>query len=66
MEASSVRDIQVLPHEEGNRGKQSNTRLQQVPHPGRNKRKGLGDMVFREGDKVMQIKNNYKHPLGAV
>ena len=38
-----------------------NTRLQQVLNPpGRNKvEKVFGDMVFREGDKVMQIKNNY-------
>lgn len=58
-----VRDIQVLsPMRKGVIGVNNlNTRLQQVLNPpGRNKvEKVFGDMVFREGDKVMQIKNNY-------
>ena len=38
-----------------------NKRLQQVLNPPRKdkKEKAFGDVVFREGDRVMQIKNNY-------
>ena len=58
-----VRDIQVLsPMRKGViGGKQSKHPAPTGPQsPGRNKvEKVFGDMVFREGDKVMQIKNNY-------
>lgn len=39
-----------------------NKRLQSsINPPGRNKREKVrGDIIFREGDKVMQIRNNYK------
>ena len=56
-------DIQVLsPTRRGELGTVSlNKRLQQVLNPPRKdkKEKAFGDAVFREGDRVMQIKNNY-------
>ena len=56
-------DIQVLsPTRRGELGTVSlNKRLQQVLNPPRKdkKEKAFGDVVFREGDRVMQIKNNY-------
>ena len=56
-------DIQVLsPTRKGELGTVSlNKRLQQVLNPPRKdkKEKAFGDAVFREGDRVMQIKNNY-------
>ncbi len=56
-------DIQVLsPTRKGELGTVSlNKRLQQVLNPPRKdkKEKAFGDVVFREGDRVMQIKNNY-------
>ncbi len=57
-------DVQVLvPMKKGALGVYAlNARLQQALNPpggGRRERK-YGDTVFREGDKVMQIKNNYR------
>ena len=56
-------DIQVLsPTRRGELGTVSlNKRLQQVLNPPRKdkKEKAFGDVVFREGDRVMQIKNTY-------
>ncbi|MGM9587137.1 MAG: ATP-dependent RecD-like DNA helicase [Candidatus Limivicinus sp.] len=56
-------DIQVLsPTRRGELGTVSlNKCLQQVLNPPRKdkKEKAFGDAVFREGDRVMQIKNNY-------
>ena len=56
-------DIQVLsPTRRGELGTVIlNKRLQQVLNPPRKdkKEKAFGDVVFREGDRVMQIKNNY-------
>lgn len=56
-------DIQVLsPTRRGELGTVSlNKRLQLVLNPPRKdkKEKAFGDAVFREGDRVMQIKNNY-------
>ena len=56
-------DIQVLtPTRKGEMGTANlNRRLQQALNPASpNKReKSFGDVVFREGDRVMQIKNNY-------
>lgn len=56
-------DIQVLsPTRKGELGTASlNKRLQLVLNPPRKdkKEKAFGDVVFREGDRVMQIKNNY-------
>ena len=56
-------DIQVLsPTRRGELGTVSlNKRLQQVLNPPwkDKKEKAFGDVVFREGDRVMQIKNNY-------
>lgn len=58
-----VRDIQVLtPTKKGEIGtKNLNKELQKVLNPAKlnKKEKAFGDVVFREGDKVMQIKNNY-------
>lgn len=59
-----VHDIQVLtPTKKGPVGTiQLNKLLQEVinpPKPGRAEKK-FGDRVFRTGDKVMQIKNNYQ------
>ncbi len=57
-------DIQVLcPTKKGNVGSVSfNSVLQQVLNPSaKNKReKKFGDRIFRVGDKVMQIRNNYE------
>jgi len=63
VEWDSVRDIQVLsPMRKGIMGIDNlNIQLQQVLNP-KNKDKDeveIKDMVFRVGDKVMQIKNNY-------
>lgn len=59
----SLQDIQVLtPMKKGMVGVyQLNKSLQQVLNPSckQKKEKKMGDMVFREGDKVMQTKNNY-------
>lgn len=56
-------DIQVLsPTKKGITGVHNlNKVLQQLLNPpsGEKREKSYGDMVFREGDKVMQIKNNY-------
>ncbi len=57
-------DIQVLtPMRRGMLGvNRLNTVLQQYLNPPSNEKaeKGHGDTLFREGDKVMQIKNNYQ------
>jgi len=58
-----IRDIQVLtPVRKGNLGCVSlNSELQQAlnpPDPSLSEKK-YGDRIFREGDKVMQIRNNY-------
>ncbi len=57
-------DIQVLtPMKGGDLGIESlNKRLQAALNPasGNKREKEYGDVVFREGDKVMQIKNDYK------
>ena len=66
-------DIQVLsPTRKGEMGTANlNRALQAVLNPpGKEKREKLfGDVVFREGDRVMQIKNNYdilwKNPTGT-
>jgi len=60
----SFNDIQVLcPSKMGECGTEKlNTRLQEALNPqAKNKRQinGPGGRVYREGDKVMQIKNNY-------
>ena len=73
---ASVRDIQVLtPMRKGPLGvEQLNTALQQYlnpPDPGKME-KETASCVFREGDKVMQVKNDYqmeweiKNEIGAV
>ncbi len=73
---ASVRDIQVLtPMRKGALGvEQLNAALQQYlnpPDPGKMERE-TSSGVFREGDKVMQVKNNYqmeweiKNEIGAV
>lgn len=60
---SPINDIQVLcPSRKGETGTVSlNKRLQAVINPPSPKKKELqsGSRIFREGDKVMQIKNNY-------
>ncbi|SHI38468.1 SF1B family DNA helicase RecD2 [Lutispora thermophila] len=61
---SSIEGIQVLsPMKKGICGVINlNTELQKIlnpPHPTKNERQ-YRDMIFREGDKVMQIRNNYK------
>lgn len=60
---SPINDIQVLcPSRKGETGTVSlNKRLQAVINPPSPEKKELqsGSRVFREGDKVMQIKNNY-------
>lgn len=63
-ELDPMKDIQVLtPVRKGNVGVMSlNKELQQTLNPpaaGKNE-KSFGGRVFREGDKVMQIKNNYE------
>ncbi len=73
---ASVRDIQVLtPMRKGALGvEQLNVALQQYlnpPDPGKMERETASG-VFREGDKVMQVRNNYqmeweiKNEIGAV
>ncbi|MBQ9061066.1 MAG: ATP-dependent RecD-like DNA helicase [Firmicutes bacterium] len=63
-EYSPVRDIQVLtPVRKGPLGSLNlNQRLQAVLNPPDPQRleKTHGDRIFREGDKVMQIRNNYE------
>lgn len=60
----SIRDIQVLtPVRKGNLGSINlNMQLQSVLNPPSEEKaeKKHGDRVFREGDKVMQIRNNYE------
>ena len=60
----AIRDIQVLtPVRKGNLGcTVMNNRLQEVLNPPApdKEEKTHGDRVFREGDKVMQIRNNYE------
>ncbi len=63
-EIDHIRDIQVLtPVRKGTLGIHSvNSRLQQLlnpPGPGI-KEKALGNRIFRVGDKVMQIRNDYQ------
>ena len=59
-----LRDIQILvPMRKGVIGVNNlNTELQRVLNPPspQKKEKASGEIVFRQGDKVMQIKNNYK------
>lgn len=60
---SSLKDIQVLtPMKKGDVGTNSlNKNLQNILNPKRKEKpeKRIGDEIFRVGDKVMQIKNNY-------
>ncbi len=63
-QSDAVRDIQVMtPVRKGMLGThQLNEELQQVlnpPSPEKREKKH-GDRIFREGDKIMQIKNNYQ------
>lgn len=62
----SPNDVQVLtPTRKGSLGvERLNTVLQQYLNPPSNSKveKKIGSIIFREGDKVMQIKNNYKIP----
>lgn len=62
----SPNDVQVLtPTRKGSLGvERLNTVLQQYLNPPSNSKveKEIGSIIFREGDKVMQIKNNYKIP----
>ncbi len=62
----SIRDIQVLsPSKKGDAGVHSlNTALQQRLNPPQEglKEKSYRNVVFRENDRVMQIKNNYSLP----
>lgn len=68
-----VQDIQILSATRaGEMGtKLLNSRLQAAvnpPHPEK-KEKQFGDMIFREGDKIMQIRNNYDilwHKAGSA
>ncbi len=59
-------DIQVLtPTRRGDLGTESlNRRLQEAlnPRDGTKREKPFGETVFREGDRVMQIRNNYDMP----
>jgi exodeoxyribonuclease V alpha subunit len=59
----TLRDIQILtPTKKGDTGtKTLNKELQKVLNPKSpfKNEKEFGDIIFREGDKVMQIKNNY-------
>ncbi len=64
---SPILDIQVLcPSKRGECGTQSlNRRLQAVLNPPartKNELRTAGGRVFREGDRVMQVKNNYDIP----
>lgn len=60
----TLKDVQVLaPMKKGEAGVLNlNLKLQQALNPPEHKKKErkVGDVVFREGDKVMQIKNNYR------
>ena len=61
-----TQEIQVLTAtKNGEMGTKSlNSRLQAAvnpSHPEKNE-KGFGDIIFREGDKIMQIRNNYDIP----
>ena len=60
----AMKDVQVIsPIKKGKLGVISlNKELQEVLNPAADykKEKAFGTVVFREGDKVMQIKNNYK------
>lgn len=62
----SPNDVQVLtPTRKGSLGvERLNTVLQQYLNPPSNSKveKEIESIIFREGDKVMQIKNNYKIP----
>ncbi len=62
-DVNSLRDIQVLtPVRKGNLGCiNMNRELQQILNPPDSAKaeKAYGDRLFREGDKVMQIRNNY-------
>ena len=62
----SPNDVHVLtPTRKGSLGvERLNTVLQQYLNPPSNSKveKEIGSIIFREGDKVMQIKNNYKIP----
>jgi len=65
-----MRDIQLLtPMRKGVVGvNRLNEELQKVlnpPDPGKNER-AFRDVIFREGDKVMQIKNNYRTPWKRI
>ena len=59
-----IKDIQILtPMKKGDVGINSlNKHLQGALNPGNDKRaeKHIGDVIYRIGDKIMQIKNNYK------
>ena len=59
-------EIQVLsPTRKGETGTVSLNRLLQAalnPKSDEKKEKSFGDLVFREGDRIMQIKNNYVIP----
>lgn len=64
---SPLEDIQILcPSRKGDLGTVNlNRRLQAVlnpPHKTKNELRTSGGRIFREGDKVMQIKNNYDIP----
>lgn len=63
---SPVKDIQVLcPSRKGELGVETlNTRLQALINPESKEKKQVrvGKYVFREGDKVMQVRNNYDLP----
>ena len=58
------RDIQILtPTRKGDLGVQNlNNKLQEILNPKdkRKREKEMKDVVFREGDKIMQTKNNYQ------
>lgn len=60
---NKVKDIQILsPTRKGVLGVENlNNELQKILNPSSNhkKEKSVREMIFREGDKVMQIKNNY-------
>lgn len=65
-ELDSMRDIQVLtPQRKGLLGcNELNLRLQNVMNPATgNIEKQIGNRIFRVGDKVMQVKNNYDMEL---
>lgn len=60
---SRIKDIQILsPTRKGLLGVDNlNNEIQKILNPpdGKKREKPIRDVVFREGDKVMQIKNNY-------